>query len=204
VGCGSSHQAGNAKGGTLTGVVRVSKTWYCRGPVNLDLVEVKLSNGSQHHDAVHLDRGCTGVIRSLDVVGDGKTTGPSADGVKVHAGVHDLKILGGSIDCGQKGHGAHQDAIQAMGGKRVTFSRIESHGCANSFMFINWGRRQHEKPEDVVCEYCHAETRNYSISVRNSVRSGAVGGSFVSRVRPRATTRATAPVLQDNGWKPSG
>ena len=87
-----------------------------------------------------------------------------------------------------------------MGGMRVTFHDIESRGCANSFMFINWGRRKREKPVDIVCRNCTAETHNYSVSVRNSVGSGAVGGSFVSRVPPRATAAATDPILSGNHW----
>jgi hypothetical protein len=89
-----------------------------------------------------------------------------------------------------------------MGGMRVTFRNIESHGCANSFMFINWGRRRHQKPEDIVCEGCTAVTNNYSVSVRNSVRSGAVGGKYQSRVRPRATAPAIDPILSGNTWTP--
>lgn len=182
-------------------VVQTNRTWHCRGAVHLRLVRVTMTNGKKG-DAVHLDRGCTGVIQRLEIPGNGSNLGPSSDGVKVHTGAHDLKILSGVINCGQKKPGNHQDAIQAMGGMRVTLYHIESRGCANSFMFINWGRSRHQKPEDIVCEQCHAETNNYSISVRNSVRSGAIGGSFVSRVPPRATANATSPVLQHNGWQP--
>jgi hypothetical protein len=197
-GCAGHHTEQN-RISKVSGTVKTSSTWRCHGPVDLDLLQVRIANWK--HDAVHLNRGCTGVIREIDVVGDGGDTGPSADGIKVHAGVHDLKILSGRIDCGRKAPGAHQDAIQVMGGKRVTFARIESRGCANSFMFINWGRRQKEKPEDVVCEYCRAATNNFSVSVRNSIRSGALGGQYSSRVPPRATATATEPVLKDNAWR---
>jgi hypothetical protein len=180
-------------------VVQKNRTWRCRGPVHLRLVRVTMTDGHKG-DAVHLDHGCTGVIERLEIPGNGGNLGPSSDGVKVHTGAHDLKILSGFINCGERKRGNHQDAIQAMGGTRVTLFHIESRGCANSFMFINWGRSRHQKPEDIVCEQCHAETNNYSISVRNSVRSGAIGGSFVSRVPPRATPKATSPVLQNNGW----
>jgi hypothetical protein len=195
----SSHQ-----GKTLRGaVLKTDHTWRCRGRVDLRLVRVAIHRGAKG-DAVHLDRGCTGVIDRLEIVGNGGDLGPSGDGVKIHAGAHDLRILAGFINCGKKSEHGHQDAIQAMGGKRVTFLWIESHGCANSFMFINSGRRRREKPEDVVCEYCRAMTNNFSVSVRNSVRSGALGGHFVSRVAPSATATATAPVLEHNGWRQSG
>ena len=190
-GCGKGPPAQPAELATGT-ITLTDETWRCRGPVDLDLVEVTMreSNG----DAVHLNKACTGVIRRMSI------HGTRGDGVKVHTGAHDLEILGGRIDCGEKGPGKHQDAIQAMGGTRVTFHHIESRGCANSFMFINWGRQRHQKPEDVVCRDCSAETNNYSVSVRNSIRSGAVGGSFVSRRRPRATAAAVDPLLEGNTW----
>jgi hypothetical protein len=201
-GCGGSHTKED-KVSKVSGIVKkTNSTWRCHGPVDLDLLQVTIANSKP--DAVHLNRGCTGVIRKIDVVGDGGDNGPSGDGVKVHAGVHDLEILSGHINCGRKAPGAHQDAIQVMGGKRVTFARIESRGCANSFMFINWGRHRREKPEDVVCEYCRAATSNFSVSVRNSVRSGALGGHYSSRVPPSATAKATEPVLEDNAWRRRG
>ena len=192
-GCGGGAAVEQA--GSLTGkVMETDQTWRCDRPVDLDLVEVTIDGSNT--DAVHLNEGCTGVIRRLEITGTG------GDGVKVHADAHDLEILGGRIDCGPKARGRHQDAIQAMGGTRVTFRNIESHGCANSFMFINWGRKRHQKPEDIVCWDCKAMTNNYSVSVRGSIRSGAVGGSYESRIPPRATAVAIDPVLRENDWTP--
>jgi hypothetical protein len=192
-GCGGG--AGVEQAGALMGtVMETDQTWRCNGLVDLDLVEVTIDG--LNTDAVHLNKGCTGVIRRIEI------TGTAGDGVKVHTDAHDLRILGGRIDCGPKGLGRHQDAIQAMGGMRVTFEHIESHGCANSFMFINWGRKRHQKPDGIVCRDCTASTHNYSVSVRNSIRSGAVGGTFESRVPPRATAVAIDPVLSGNDWKP--
>ncbi len=188
--------------GTLTGTITKSgHTWHCRRRVDLDLVQVTIDDLPQ--DAVHLDRGCTGVIKRLVIVGDGGSLGPGGDGVKIHAGAHDLQILGGEIDCGAKSPGAHQDAIQAMGGSDVTFEHIQSRGCANAFMFVNWGVGKREKPSGIVCRDCNAETRNYSVSIRNSVRSGATGGDYVSRVPPQATPAASDPVLSGNSWAPA-
>jgi hypothetical protein len=196
----SAHKGKVGKGKVLAGaVMQADRTWHCNGRIDLRLLRVTMRSGDKG-DAVHLDRGCTGVIQRIEIPGNGRELGPSGDGVKVHAGAHDLRVLAGFVDCGAKSKAKHQDAIQVMGGERVTFSQIQSHGCANSFMFINWGRRRHEKPKDVVCEHCRAESRNYSVSVRNSVRSGAVGGSYVSRVPPRATANATDPVLKGYAW----
>ncbi len=179
-----------------------NRTWHCRGPVDLDLVRVDMTDTSK--DAVHLDPGCTGTIRQLEIVGNGADLGPGGDGVKVHAGAHDLQILGGEIDCGRKRPHKHQDAIQAMGGADVTFRHIVSTGCANSFMFINTGNGNRGIPKAIRCEGCKARSSNYSVFIGASIESGAVGGVFTSRVRPKVTSEAVSPVLVDDQWKPYG
>jgi hypothetical protein len=197
---GCSGDSSEPEPDTLRGSIQVvDKMWRCVTPVDLDLVQVTIHGLKT--DAIHLNRGCTGTIRRLEVVGDGVDLGPRGDAVKVHAGAHDLEILGGTINCARKSPRKHQDAIQAMGGKRVTFHEITSRGCSNSFMFVNFGRSRHEKPEDIVCRGCDAVTRNFSISIRHSVRSGATGGTYVSRAQPRATDVAEEPVLTNNIWQ---
>src|SRR5262249_52449244 len=150
---------------------------------------------------VHLDHGCTGTIRKLVVPGNGTDLGPGGDGVKVQAGVHDLRVLSGTVDCGKKYRRKHQDAIQAMGGKRVTYVGIQSRGCSDSFMFISAGLHRHQVPTAIVCRGCTAVTRNYSIRVSKAIRSGAIGGTFTSRLKPNAGPDAVSPVLSGNLWR---
>lgn len=189
-------------GGVATGiVVVVDHTWYCRSHVDLALVRIVMHD-TKARDAVHLDRGCTGTIRRLEIRGNGAGLGPAGDAVKVHDGAHDLRILGGVLECGAKSHGKHQDAIQAMGGDSIVFEGIKSRYCSNSFMFINSGSHRRGIPTGVQCRNCVASTRNYSIFVGRSLESGASGGRFSSRVRPRATGLAVRPILSDNGWTP--
>lgn len=206
-GCGSTHQAAPTSRATepvapaspATGSVVLSNTtWHCRSSVDLTLVRVTLHDQSM--DAVHLDRGCNGTIKRLEVVGDGSGVGPGGDAVKVHNGAHDLRILGGMIDCGEKGPAKHQDAIQAMGGRNVIFEGIDSRYCSNSFMFINSGRNRRGLPTQVQCIKCTAATRNYSVFVGRSVDSGAQRSTFMSRVPPRTTASAVRAVLQNNEW----
>jgi len=187
--CGSSS-APNGSGAARISLV--DKTWHCKKHVDLALVQVVMHGG--HHDGVHLDHGCSGTIRKLVVVG------PGGDGVKVHAGAHDVTILGGRIDCGPKGLKIHQDAIQAMGGMHVTFERISSRGCANSFMFVNEGRQKREAPKAIVCRNCTASSGNYSISIRHSTDSGATDSTFASRRPPAATAVAVDPLVHGNTW----
>lgn len=203
-GCGGAHHATQTATNTSPGthpngsVVLSNTTWHCRSAVDLALVRITLHG--QAMDAVHLDRGCKGTIRRLEIVGDGGALGPGGDAVKVHDGAHDLRILGGTIDCGGKARGKHQDAIQAMGGSNVIFQGIDSRYCANSFMFINSGKNRRGLPTEVQCIRCTAATRNYSIFVGRSVDSGARQGSFSSRVPPRTTASAVRAVLQNNAW----
>jgi len=196
---GVSAPISTRPGGVLAGtVVLHDRTWNCDGPVQLALVRVELTDTAK--DAVHLGPGCTGTIRRLEIPGDGAGNGPGGDGVKVHAGAHDLVVLGGTIDCGRKVHGKHQDAIQAMGGLRIAFHGIVSHGCANSFMFVNTGRGGREVPHEIRCIGCSASTNNYSIFVGSSVGSGAVDGHFRSRVPPHITHSAVSPDVSGDSW----
>jgi hypothetical protein len=196
---GQASAVGARHSGVLAGtIVLRDKTWNCHGPVQLALVRVELPDSGK--DAVHFDAGCTGTIRRLEIPGDGADSGPGGDGVKVHAGAHDIVVLGGTIDCGAKVHHKHQDAIQAMGGTRVVFHEIVSRGCANSFMFVNTGRGGREVPHGIQCISCTASTNNYSIFVGSSVGSGAVGGTFRSRVPPHTTQSAVTPVISANSW----
>jgi hypothetical protein len=194
----ATHAKGPATKVLMGSVSLIGKTWHCRGPVDLQLVHVVLRATSG--DAVHLDRGCTGTIHSLEIVGNGRSLGPGGDGVKIHVGAHDLEILGGSIDCGARSRGKHQDAIQAMGGAHVVFHQISSRWCRNSFMFINRGNHRRGVPTGIVCDSCRAETRNYSIFIGHSIDSGAKDSTFVSRVRPRHLPQAVHPVESQNTW----
>ncbi len=199
-GCGGGHRLPPSPpvARPSSSVVLSNMTWHCRSRVDLALVRITLHG--QAMDAVHLDRGCQGTIGRLEIVGDGGRVGPGGDAVKVHDGAHDLRILGGTIDCGEKAPHKHQDAIQAMGGNNVIFENIGSRYCANSFMFINSGRNRRGLPTQVQCIRCTAATRNYSIFVGRSIDSGAQRGSFSSRVPPRTTASAVRAVLQNNEW----
>jgi chitodextrinase len=79
--------------------------------------------------AVDLTTGCAGDGNSstidliVDVRGDGRTYGPSADAVKVRqeAGYNGGIQLTGHADCGPRAEGAHQDGVQMQGGRDITF-----------------------------------------------------------------------------------
>lgn len=129
-------------------VVLVDQAWTCRGPVDLDLVKVTMRSAGG--DAIYLRQNCTGRIGRIEV---DTWTG---DGLKVNApapAAHDLTIGGGYIRCNGQTQG-HQDGIQAMGGRNITFRGLEIK-CAsnpNAQLFIN--SVNGGNPTNIVCDGC--------------------------------------------------
>ena len=167
----------------LTGsIVQTNQTWVCRGPVNLDSVSVTMTPAFASRrggDAVHLEPGCTGVIRRIEVVTS------VADAVKVTEGVHDLTVGSGSIRCAAKVANVHQDGVQVMGGTRITFRglRIDcgrvTEGLINSNLFIKRSGRSVAPPTDVVCVNCFlGGSAAHTASIQESVRSGLVSSTL--------------------------
>jgi hypothetical protein len=78
---------------------------------------------------VDLTTGCAGdsdprsIDLILDVHGDGLTVGTGVDAIKVRleAGYNNSIQITGHADCGPRMPGAHQDGVQAQGGRDVTF-----------------------------------------------------------------------------------
>jgi hypothetical protein len=97
-------------------------------------------------------------------------------GIKINAiepVAHDLVIEGGYIRCHDHPGGAHQDGIQAMAGRRITFRNLEincnSEPNAQLFVSANGG-----DPTDIVCESRFLGSGAAStLQVNQSVRSGA-------------------------------
>src|SRR5215472_5034715 len=89
------------------------KTVKLTSPVDIGVIRVTLAAGTKPADAVLLQNGCTGHIRSIVVetwVGDG---------IHINAGCHDLEIDNIHVVCYDKPAGKHQDGVQVMGGKGV-------------------------------------------------------------------------------------
>lgn len=167
-------------------VALVGKQWHCTGPQDNTQVNVDMAAGT-NQDAIHLDAGCTGVIRVGIVTG-------ARDGIKIHAGAHDLEIWG-TITCTEKAGIVHQDGVQAMGGTRVTLKwlRIRCPTGNNGGLFVNAGKGQRSVPTDIVCEHCDVFEGNAAIHVGpSSLRSGARDSTLwrgTGRAAPRNCTR---------------
>jgi hypothetical protein len=141
--------------------------WYCGEEVDIDVLEVTIR--SVGTDAIHLARGCTGRIGEIVVVQYRR------DGIKVSDGAHDLVIEGGSIECRGQNPGSHQDGVQAMGGRRITFRdlRVDCPTRSSGFFVRHGGTAGEDLPTDVVCEGCVLLGGSYSLRLNESVRSGA-------------------------------
>lgn len=153
--------------------VLVDQPWVCEGPVDVDLVKVTIHRRTTPLDAVSLSRYCTGRIGRVEI----ETW--SGDGIKVqNAGsvAHDLVIESGSIRCYEKTGAYHQDGIQAMGGRRITFRDMDVN-CGrpgvNANLFIAQGGSFASIPTDIVFEGGHlGPNAAHTILVADAVRSG--------------------------------
>jgi hypothetical protein len=199
VGTGGRH--------VLTGsIAQTDQTWTCRGPVDLDSVSVTMTTAISSRrgaDAVHLEPGCTGRIRHLQVLT------AAADAVKVAEGVHDLAVDGGSVVCTAKLPTMHQDGIQVMGGERITLRALSvdcgrpGESLINSNLFINQSGRSTKPPTDVVCVDCFlGGAAAHTANIQNSVRSGVVSSRLCTAKYPKLTLTvgplAVDPVDSDN------
>jgi hypothetical protein len=142
--------------------------------VNLALVKVTMRSGG---DAIRLGEGCTGRIARIEV--DTWTE----DGVKVQNrsrdAAHDLVIASGYIECHDIAGGAHQDGVQAMGGRNISFRSLTIDCLGNSNFFVNRAGSGGTMPTDVVCEGCVLGPRSSTtIRVNDATRSGARNSLF--------------------------
>ncbi len=155
-------------------VRRVNHPWVCRRHVNVDLVKVTMRTARAH--AIYLRPGCSGRIGRIQV--DTWTQ----DGITVNRGTrrlpaHDLVVGGGYIRCHDH-VGGHQDGIQVMDGRRLTFRHLRIH-CGNAHergtnsQFYVSGDRPYV-PRNVVCIGCLLGTGAASpLFIDLSIDSGA-------------------------------
>lgn len=164
------------------------RAFICRGRVDLDLVRVTMRNAVE--DAVSLGENCTGRIGRIEV----ETW--TADGIKVQnfgEVAHDLVIESGYVKCHEVYGEYHQDGVQVMGGRSITFRGLRVDCLGNSNFFLSEGGQRASTPTDVVCEECvlgpnSGQTLFYAISVRSGARDTTVctGRFRAIRVEPGA------------------
>jgi hypothetical protein len=158
--------------------ILVNATWYCNGPVDLELLKVTNTDGV-FRDAARFD-GCSGRIARVEIETDG------ADGLKIRNTApvaHDLELEGGWVRCTEHADGAHQDGIQVMGGARLAFRNLviwcgdpdeqQFGDGVNAAVFVNTGGGGDTTPTDVVVEHSVAGPGSANgVLIGESVRSG--------------------------------
>jgi hypothetical protein len=198
-GCGASKQAQQ--------IALVDQTWTCTSHVDLDLVQVTMTEKSigdrPREDAVRLRAGCTGRIGKLVV------NQWAGDGVKVAQGVHDLTVDGGSVRCHAKAPRLHQDGIQVMGGESITFRNLtvdcgrQQDRLVNSNLFIKEAGKSTSPPTDVVCDGCRlggwaAHTADIQTSVGSGLRNSTLCVARFPRLTLTIGPGASSPVNSGN------
>lgn len=170
-------EAGRGAAPLLRGTVDLKGEGFnCQGPVDLDLVRVKVGRALSAVDAMSLGPYCSGRIKRIEI------DTWSGDGIKVQnagAAAHDLVIESGFVRCHAKTPGYHQDGIQVMGGRRLTFRKL-SVFCGgegvNAALFIARGGADDRLPADIVFENGvlgpgSAQTAFVADSLRSGVRN---------------------------------
>jgi hypothetical protein len=132
----------------VTEVVLKNEPFIVNCPVDLDLVKVEFPND----DALQLSSGASGRIGRIEI--DTRTQ----DGIKVQNAdqnaAHDLVVEGGYVKCHGCDAGAHQDGIQVMGGKKLTFRGIHFESADTQNIFVNKAGSGATNPTDIVFENC--------------------------------------------------
>lgn len=163
-------------------------SFSCTGKVDLDLVRVTMRTAVD--DAISLGENCTGRIGRIEV----ETW--TADGIKVQnfgKVAHDLVIESGFVKCHDVFGEYHQDGIQVMGGRAITFRGLRVDCLGNSNLFLSEGGQRASTPTDVVCEGCvlgpnSGQTLFYAGSIRSGARDTTIctGRFRAIRIEPGA------------------
>jgi hypothetical protein len=166
----------------------VGVPYTCNGPVHGVRV---VGTGADPRALVHLEAGCTGTL-SFDI----HVTSGGGDGVKVHAGAHDLTIGPSRIVCDRLTDTTfHQDGVQVQGGTNVTFNGLSivcpyvtGQGAAGFYI----DGKDFGGINNVVCDGCNLEHLHYGAmftgpapgsGVRNSViHQGALTGGYFEKL----------------------
>jgi len=182
-------------------VLLEDEAWSCVGPVDVDLVKVRISSKASGVDAVSLGQYCTGRIGRIEIdtwAGDGikvQNTGEVA---------HDLVIESGYVACHAATDGYHQDGLQVMGGRRLTFRNM-TVTCGgpgvNAALFIAEGGTGGSEPVDIVFENgTLGPGAAHTILLADALRSGARNTVICPGRYSTFRTRSTAvdPIMENN------
>jgi hypothetical protein len=200
-----------SKGGTLTGTVDLTYSkgqcasgqacFDCHQPVNLTLLRIRVDSSAVLKDAIGLNPGCTGSIARIDV--DTRST----DGVKIGNNLngdlscskgsncaHDLTIGSGFVSSSGHNPSAHQDCMQALGGRNITFNGVvfgcQSANNAQWYLTVNTaGTMTPTPPRNVICDRCEFHPGGAYHGV-------TIGPSWISGIRNSLVCPGSSRPLQ--------
>jgi hypothetical protein len=122
-----------------TTIVVTNRPWHCNRPLesygSLPIKVVSISTAAwDDGTAVSVNSGCNGspgeaVNLIVDIRGSGphSSAGSGHDAFKTRVNPTNLRITG-SLQCGRREPGAHQDALQIQGGTNIAFVNVEGGG----------------------------------------------------------------------------
>lgn len=194
--------AGVASAGSGQTLIRDSAGWTCNTTVDYDLVRITTPPG----DALRIGPGCSGRIGRLEITGV-----VNGDGIKIQnprgasSPAHDLVVEGGVVSCsGPSTDGTHQDGLQAMGGRDITFRNLvfDCYGGGGGNFFVQRAVGSFT-PTNVVCEHCaigphHPNAINLGRSVSSGLRDSLICRPFSGRNPFMTDAGAQSPVNVGN------
>jgi hypothetical protein len=204
--------SGRERAATLTGSVSVTCSlghcgpffgWVCNTAVDLDSVTVNV-DVSPGPDALQLKAGCTGRIGKVTI------NTVAGDGIKVsgNGGPSDLIVGPGTVTCTAREPVKHQDGIQVLAAKNLTFVGITTRCTTanNAQFFLN--ATDPAAIQDVLCVACsfHPGPSYHDVTIGVSTRSGVVGSVVCPSASAALTFKssdATDPVNLNNTFPAS-
>jgi hypothetical protein len=99
------------------------------------------------------------------------------------------------VKCHAFVEGAHQDGVQIMGGRSLTFRDLRIDCLGNANFFVAKGGSQASTPTNVVCEGCvlgpnSAHSLFYGASVRSGARQTTICTGRFRAIRVEPSARA--------------
>jgi hypothetical protein len=176
--------------------ITTSSPWSCTGdirnfgPLPVKVISTIANRGPNDNDnAINL-RGCYGdgnpatIDLIIDVRGNGAGTGTSYDAVRIGQDARDL-VVTGNAECGARHATVHQDIVQALSGRNITFVNFTS-GDPETGRWTCWGAGggwyvSHANggiPTDLLCLRCKLATYNQNMRIDTAIRSGARDSTF--------------------------
>jgi hypothetical protein len=184
-------------------IIRVGQSWTCNTSVNLSLV--KITNPPGGAGALILGTGCTGNIARIEITGVVNTDAIKVQNSSTNA-AHDLTIGGGYALCsGPATDGTHQDGMQGMGGRNITFRNlaIDCYGGGGGNFYPGRGGGGATMPTALICDHCAIGPRHRTgVAISTSVGSGVQNSLLCKPERFGTSGQSRAIIIDGTAQSP--